>query len=84
MRHYVKLRRQMEARQRRTREAAARKMLMRQVLVIRAKSAGPGQYLATLDALCVSHAAVQEGSEGSGSGSEGSDSDSGGSGSDSD
>ena len=37
MRHYVKLRRQMEARQRRTREAAARKMLMRQVLVIRAK-----------------------------------------------
>ena len=37
VRHYVKLRRQMEARQRRTREAAACKMLMRQVLVIRAK-----------------------------------------------
>ena len=37
MRHYVRLRRARAARQRRTREAAALKVIMRQVLVIRAK-----------------------------------------------
>ena len=37
MRHYVRLRRARAARQRRAREAAALKVIMRQVLVIRAK-----------------------------------------------